>query len=244
MPVFKAEGVVLRRYNLGEADRVVVLLTREHGKIRAAARGTRKVTSRLAGRLEPFTEATFLLARGRSLDVVAQVDVATSHAALRRDLDRMTHAAYLVEMVDAFVGEREPNEPIYFLLQEALTALETADAPLIGLRFALQLSSLLGYRPAFERCAACGRTIPGGAGFSIAAGGALCAQHQERDPSAVALDRETLHTLARLLARGPMPEVPAESVPALADLVRRYLEFRLEGRLRAPALIERLTSQA
>ncbi|GBD30365.1 DNA repair protein RecO [bacterium HR32] len=96
MPVYKAEGVVLARRNLGEADRVLTLLTREFGKLSVKAKAVRRTTSRLAGRLEPFTHARFLLARGRALDVVAQVEVVAGHADLRTDLVRVGHAWLVV----------------------------------------------------------------------------------------------------------------------------------------------------
>ena len=172
MPVYKAEGVVLHRRALGEADRAVTLFTREHGKVRASARGTRKTASRLAGRLEPFTHARFLLARGRSLDVIAQVDVIHAFAGLRGVLLRSAYASYVAELVDRFLPERDAQDGVFELVLDTLDALDRAgedEVEVQALWFALRLTSDLGYRPDFERCMACGRAVSQGAAGPVGA---------------------------------------------------------------------------
>lgn len=93
MGLYKIEAVVLRRRNLGEADRLVTVLSRDRGKLVLVARGARRPRSRLGGRLEPPTRFRALVAEGRTLDVVSQVEVLDAHAALRNDLERMGSAA-------------------------------------------------------------------------------------------------------------------------------------------------------
>src|SRR2546426_4972427 len=106
MPVYKAEGIVIRRANLGEADRLVTLFCLDHGKVTVAARGARKMKSRFVGRLELFSHVRALLAVGRTLDVVSQVEVAATFSMLRQNLDRLGYAGFGVELVD-----RAPPDP-------------------------------------------------------------------------------------------------------------------------------------
>ncbi|MBO0732178.1 MAG: DNA repair protein RecO [Acidimicrobiaceae bacterium] len=120
MGLYRDEGIVLRTYKLGEADRIVVLLTREHGKVRAVAKGVRKTKSRFGGRLEPLGSVSLLLYRGRELDIITQAEALDSFPLLRADLPRMTDAMALLEAVDHVAQEREPNPELYRMLRGAL----------------------------------------------------------------------------------------------------------------------------
>lgn len=254
MPVYKAEGIVLRRQVIGEADRTLTLFTREHGRLRAVARGTRRITSRLAGRVEPFTHSRFLLARGRSLDVVAQVEVIRAFSGIHQDLLRSAHAGYVAELVDRLLPERDPHEDVFALVLQVLAGLETADeeeAEVTALWFGLHLASDLGYRPEVETCVECGRSLPretagsvAAWGFAPDAGGALC-------PACSAAHAETVRVMPGVLATcGYLLRAPAERagrlrVPLaqrreLARLVQAHLEHQLDAKLHAPAVIARL----
>jgi len=254
VPVYKVEGVVLRHQAVGEADRIVTLFTREHGKLRAVARGVRRTTSRLGGRIQPFTHGRFLLAHGRTLDVVAQADVVSAFPGLRTNLLRSAYAAYVAELVDRFLPERDRHEDLFPVVRGTLDVLERAgedEAEVYALWFALHLAEDLGYRPETERCVACGRPVPRAGGrsaaawaFSVALGGALCPTCLRRESETIPVAPGVLATCAFL------QHVPADRArtlrvaPAqrreLARLVQAHLEYRLEGRLRAPAVIAQL----
>jgi DNA repair protein RecO (recombination protein O) len=254
MPVYKAEAIILRRQAVGEADRVITLFTREHGRLRTVARGVRRTTSRLAGRIEPFTHARLLLARGRTLDVIAQAEVVAAFAGLRADLTRSAYAAYVAELVDRFLPDRDRNESVFALLRTTLAALNQAageDAQVLALWFALHLAAELGYRPETEACVACGRRVPHLPGrameawaFSPALGGALCPACRSQDANALGASPGILAAFEHLL------DTPWERVKRLrltqsqreemAHLVQAHLEHRLEAKLRAPSVIRRL----
>jgi len=254
MPVYKAEGIVLRQHAMGEADRAITLLTREYGKLRAAARGIRRTTSRLGGRVEPFTHAQFLLAKGKTLDVIAQVEVLEAFAGLRADLLRSAYAAYVAELADRFLPERDRHESAFTLVRDALAALAGAgeeEAELVALWFALHLAADLGYRPEAETCVGCGRPLPREGGrpaeawaFSPAFGGALCPACAARDADAVRTHPGVLATCAYLLRLPPGREsrlrIAVGERRELARLVQVHLEYRLEAKLRAPFVIGRL----
>ena len=118
--LYRAEAIVLRRMNLGEADRLLTLYTPEWGKIRVLAKGVRKPTSRKAGHLELFTHSRLLIAKGRSLDIVTQAETITPFLLLRKDLIRTSYAYYVAELVDRFLEEGEESPALFRLLLESL----------------------------------------------------------------------------------------------------------------------------
>ena len=113
---FRAEAVVLRHANWGEADRILTLYTREQGKLRAIAKGVRKIRSHKAGHLEPFTHITVQLARSRDIPIVTQVETLDPYLPLRDDLTRTGYAAYVLELLDRFTYDQEGGNPALFRL--------------------------------------------------------------------------------------------------------------------------------
>lgn len=158
--VYRAEGVVLRRRNLGEADSILTVFSREEGRFDAIAKGVRKARSRMRGHLEPLTRSRLLLARGRTLDVFTQAETVSAHRRLREDLGAGAEALCCIELVDRFTGEREPLPELYALLVAALEALDAGGGPLVARHFELRLLSLLGYEPRIDVCALCEGRLP------------------------------------------------------------------------------------
>jgi DNA repair protein RecO (recombination protein O) len=253
VPVYKAEAIVLRQQMLGESDRIVTLFTREYGKLRTVARGVRRSTSRLAGRIEPFTQARMLLARGRTLDVIAQAEIVEPFPGIRSDLLRSACASYVVELVERGVPERDRHEDVFVLIIDALEDLERAredDAEMAAVKFAVRLASLLGYQPETATCVECGRHLPhtlGPAGawaFSPLSGGALCPACRPQDAEAVSVSPGVLAAcdyLVRVPARrSDRLRIPPIQRSELAKMVQLHLEHRLEAKLRSPLVIRRL----
>lgn len=171
---YKTPGLVLRRSNLGEADRLITFLTPEYGKLRAVARGVRKIKSRLGGHLELFGEVELLLAEGKSLDVVAGARLLRPAADLVSRPAGLELAYLTAEMVDRLVGERHGSAGLYALLRETLAELAEDADELTQLRFKLLYLRELGYEPVLSRCAVCQQPLQPGADYSfeVAAGGA------------------------------------------------------------------------
>ena len=241
MPVYKAEAIILRRRILGEADRVITFFTREHGKVAAVARGVRKTTSRMSGRLEPFAHVRLLVARGRTLDVVAQVEVVEGMAPLRGDLERFGQAALVAELLDAATPEREPHPELFRLLAETLGLMARGDSQATAVWFVLHLISLVGFNPALDRCAVCGGGLGASPSWSHPLGGMTCSRCAARDPAAMRLRPEMAAVLRALLAARAEDlsgvTISARDHDRLLDLLRRYAEHRLEVRLRSPGVI-------
>ena len=109
--LYRTESIVLRRQDLGEADRIVTVFTPAQGKLRAIAKGVRRPGSKKAGHVEPFTRNSLLVAKGRELDIITQAETLDAYPSLRQDLDRLGQAAYVIELVDRFAVERLGKYP-------------------------------------------------------------------------------------------------------------------------------------
>ncbi len=245
MPVYKAEGVVLARRNLGEADRALTLLTREFGKLAVKAKAVRRTTSRLAGKLEPFTHARFLLARGRALDVVAQVEVLHSHGELRADLVRTGYAWLVAEMTDRLLPEAEPHPEVFARLVATLDLVERSQQPAMAAAwYALSLFDALGYRPATDHCPACGRPPVPADLWSPSLGGFCCRGCASEDPRHRRLGGEAAGLLRFLLSGSEEAVVRVRVQPSVAmrllQAVVAYGEERADRPLRAARVLQAL----
>jgi DNA repair protein RecO (recombination protein O) len=243
VPLYRDEAVVLRTQKLGEADRIVTLLTRANGRVRAVAKGVRRTSSRFGSRLEPFTHVDLQLAEGRSLDVVTQAETLQPFAAqIGSDYERYTAGTAMLETAERLVVEdREPALQQFLLLIGALRAMCDTGRPAGQVLDAFLLRSLAvaGYAPSFEACARCGVEGPHRA-FSPAAGGMLCSAC--RLPGSAAPAAETVALLGALLT-GDWDLVEASSArhrKEASGLVAAYLAWHLERGLRSLAHVERV----
>lgn len=242
MSLYRDEAIVLRTQKLGEADRIVTLLTRHTGKVRAVAKGVRRTTSRFGARLEPFTHVDLQLYEGRSLDTITQADTLAPYGQrLAADYARYTAGTAMLETADRLVAaEREPAVQQFLLLVGGLRALRAGehDPSLVLDAYVVRSLAVAGYAPSFEACARCGATGSHQA-FAVAAGGALCAAC--RLPGSASPAPETLTLLGALLA-GDW-HVAAASDPRhrreASGLVAAFLQWHIERGLRSLPLVER-----
>lgn len=242
MPLYRDDAIVLRTHKLGEADRIITLLTREHGKVRAVGRGVRRTSSRFGARLEPFMVVDVQLHTGRNLDSVTQVETVGAYARqISADYGLYTAGTAMLEVADRLVpAEHEPAVQQYWLLAGALRALAArAHAPGLVLdSYLLRALSVAGWAPSFTDCARCGEPGPHHA-FAVAQGGAVCARC--RPPGSTAPAPETFTLLAALLA-GDWDVADAADQrhrSEAAGLVAAYSQFYLERTLRSLRMIER-----
>jgi DNA repair protein RecO (recombination protein O) len=237
MGLYRDRGIVLRTIKLGEADRIVTLMTEGHGKVRAVAKGVRKTKSRFGGRLEPTGHVAVLFYEGRSLDIVTQAESLDHFRDIREDLDRLSRATSLLEAVDQLAQEEEENPALYRMLLGALRTLAARDAPLIVPAFFWKVLSLEGFRPELDVCVSCGEEDDLIA-FDLTEGGTLCrrcAKGTRITPEALALVRRTLGgDLSRVL-----DEPPSAATYEVEHLATRALEHHLERKLRSVGLLDR-----
>jgi len=231
---YRDSAIVLRTYKLGEADRIVVLMTAVHGKVRAVAKGVRKTTSRYGGRLEPLSHVALQLHEGRNLDVVNQAETIDHFRPLRDDLDRLTRGVALLEVVDQIAQEREPNPRLYQMLLGALRTLAADPSPLLVPAFYWKVLAADGVAPELDRCVNCGSDEPL-VSFDLGEGGVLCRSCRR----GVAISPETIDLLRRILGgdmlaalRQPVTDASHE----VSLLATRAMEHHLERRLRTLTL--------
>jgi DNA repair protein RecO (recombination protein O) len=220
--LYRVEGIVVRRLDVGEADKILTLYTAQRGKLRVMAKGVRRPESHLGGNVELFVRTRALIARGRNLDIITQAETVDAYKGLRvehTDPVRLHTAFYICELIDALTAEDLPNEAIYTLLYEALAALAGGgEADLVARYVEFRLLTLSGYRLEVARCVHCRAPLqPVASHLSLDQGGVLCPDCTPTDPGARPLSVNALKVL-RLMAREP-----------LAGLLR----FALSGALRA-----------
>lgn len=231
MGLYREHGIVLRTYKLGEADRIVVLLTRGHGKVRAVAKGVRKTKSRFGARLEPCSHVALQLYEGRELDIVTQAESVDHFRAIREDLDRLAGAQVMLEATDQVAQEHEIDTRLYQLLLGALRALAGTGGGLVVPAFLLKLLAADGVRPQVEACAGCGEDTPLVA-FDLASGGLLCRSCRRGigvTPEAVDLLRDVLGGRLGHALQRPEDDATRE----VAHLATTAMEEHLERRLKA-----------
>lgn len=241
MAGYRDEAVVLRTVKLGEADRIVTLLTRRHGRVRAVAKGVRRTTSRFGARLEPAVRVDLLLHQGRSLDVVTQAQLLDGFGArLSLDYQGHTAAVAMLETAERLTAEeREPALRLYLLLVGALRALADRAHParLTLDAFLLRALEIAGYAPALAGCASCGASGPHAA-FAVPLGGVVC--QACRPPGAVRPAAASLDLL-RALAGGDWAAAersPERSRREASGLVAAHLQWQLERSLRSLPFVD------
>lgn len=241
----RAEAIVLRHTDWGEADRLLTLYTRDQGKVRAVAKGARKINSRKAGHLEPFTRVKLQLARGRDLLIVTQAESLDAYQPLREDLTRMSAAAYIVELLDRFVPDEEVAVPLlYRMLTETLARLAAESDPWLPVRYyEMRLLDFLGFRPQLFECANCGRDIlPEDQFFSYSAGGVICPRCGEGLRGLHKASIEALKYLRHFQrstyreAQRAHPE--ADTRREMETLMQGYFTHLLERELKTPGFIK------
>jgi len=242
---YKTRAIVLAHFDLGEADRIITLLTPEDGKIRAVAKGVRRPRSRIGGSVEPFAELDVVLARGRNLDVITQVGVAHAWLRLRDHLESTATAWYLGELADRAVEERAGAHPVYGLLRRACQLLDDGMAPgRVARWFEVGLADALGVRPELDRCVECHRTLDEGDAFRWvpALGGVLCSDHPTPPAESVTLSLAALKLL-KAYRRFDVEALAALRLPVeveseVESVMRRYTRFILEREARSLAFVD------
>jgi DNA repair protein RecO (recombination protein O) len=247
VPLYRDEAVVLRTQKLGEADRIVTLLTRRHGRVRAVAKGVRRTGSRFGARVEPFMQVDLQLhsvpnPTGRELDVVTQAETIEPFGErIASDYRRYTAGTAVLETAERLTAEeREPSLRLYLLVTGALRALaDDAHTPTLVLdAFILRAMAIAGYEPALDACARCGEPGPHRF-FAVAMGGVICPEHR---PGGAATISSEATLLLHALLEGDWAVADAADARAQREgsgLVAAHLQWHLERGLRSLRLVER-----
>lgn len=242
MPLYRDEAIVLRTHNLAEADRIVTMLTRGRGKVRAVAKGVRRTTSRFGARLEPGMAVDVQCYEGRNLDTITQaLAIAGYGDVVSRDYPAYTAAAAMLETADKLTSEHEIAVQHYLLLRGALRslALHEHDPQLVLDAFLLRSLAVAGWAPSFGDCARCGRPGPHRS-FHVPSGGSVCSAC--RPPGSVNPTPATMELLTGLLT-GDWPLADRSAAPPRREasgLVAAFLQWHLERGVRSMDYVERV----
>jgi DNA repair protein RecO (recombination protein O) len=234
MTQFRDRGVVLRTIRLGEADRIVTLMTEQHGKVRAVAKGVRRTKSKFGSRLEPLSHVALLGWQGHGdLDMINQVEVIDTFRPVREDLDRMGSAMSMLEVVDQIGQERHANPRLYEMLVGALGALSERNSPMVAPSFFLKVLALEGSAPVLDACVSCGEEDSDLlVSFDLLEGGVLCRSCRRGRP----LSAAGLSLLRRTLGgglSGVLAEPRSSTTEEITTLATEAMEAQLDRRLRS-----------
>jgi DNA repair protein RecO (recombination protein O) len=240
VPTYRDEAVVLRTHKLGEADRIITMLSRQHGKIRAVAKGVRRTGSKFGARLEPMMVADIQCYVGRSLDIIQQAESLGSYGAdIADDYASYTAASVMIETADK-VTDDDGSLQQYLLLVGALRSLARRehDTSLTLDSYLLRSLSIAGWAPSFEDCAVTGAPGPHTV-FVVQLGGVV--SDEVAPPGSPRLDLDTLSLLGALLeGRWEVAEAAEpRSRNQASGVVAAYAQFHLERSLRSLAHVER-----
>lgn len=238
MITYNSEAIVLRSRKFSEADALLTLCSRNHGKISAIAKGVRKPKSTKRGGVQLFTHAIYSLRSGRNMDQVDQCEITSSFGKLWGDLDRLSYATYVTELADGFLLEGERNEELFLLLLTTLHLMEVYDPALVSVIFQIRLMQIMGYHPQLEKCVHCNQPIHEVRNrFSAQLGGVLCSNCTSRDPFAISCHQGHLATIRQMakinLAKLGILKISPDYLRELEKIFRIYVGFHLEKRVKS-----------
>lgn len=244
--VYHTDAIILTRFDLGEADRILSVLTPTLGKLRVIAKGVRRPTSRFASHTELLSLTHLTLAKGRDLDVVSGAQLRSGHWSVRDDLDALGSASHCVELIETLVQERDSHPALYRALRSALELLDSGANPrLIGRWFELTVLAAVGFRPSLYQCVSCARDVDAEPNLlSGRSGGMLCPNCRSADVQAPALgvaaqkllrvlDRDGITTALRLT-------VPDEVIAEMGDALHAFTKHHLERDMRSLRVLRRV----
>jgi len=242
----RVDALILRHQRWGEADRLITIFTREHGKLRIVAKGARKTTSRKAGHLEPFMRSALQLAQGRDLWIVTQAETINAFLPMREDLQRLSIASYVIELLDKFTYEDGSNPQLFRLAVETLERLCTTDSIFVVLRYyEMRLLDIMGYRPQLFQCIGCQEEIKAeDQYFSAMVGGVICPRcsHQYEDIRKISVDAlKYLRHFQRSTYKEAMAATPGENVmQEVEKIMQWYLTYLLERAINSQVFLQQI----
>ncbi len=247
MKLYKVDAIVLRSREMRDADRILTLLSRQKGKIKAVAHGVNKPSSRKRGAVQPFCYSSFLLYRGRELDSVNQCEGIEAFSGLRADLDRISYASYLAELTDYASMEDQINGEAFFLLLTILHLIsrDGADVELLTRSFEIRLLDIAGLRPHLDNCVGCGVPVESETvGFSSSTGGVVCGRCSGIAGDVKFFPRGTVEILKLLLKwdlkKTERIKVSPRVRQQLRQIMQNYISYHLEKKLATALFLEKL----
>ena len=247
MGIYYTEGIILKHQDFREADRLLTVFTKNYGKIQGLAKGSRKISSKLAGNLEPFIEANLMVVRGRNMETVAGAEVIKNFSSLKKNYEAVSLANYFSEVIDRSMKPHQRELHVYSLLLEVLGYLDsnmisTDKLPQIKWFFIWHYLSHLGYHPELFKCQSCGQPLANNHNFfSLRKGGIIDGQcHQGSDAGSLPASENVIKVLRHLLG-GEIKTITRLKISRelginLEGITNAFLNFTQEQRLNMPGV--------
>ncbi len=243
----KAHGIILRKYLLRETSFILVVYTREFGKIKGVLKGARNPAPQFAGNFEIFSlcQLLFYKRKKASLDLITQCEALECFLPARKEIERLTYANYFIELIDIICNENDPNEAIFDVLVESLKLLSTGASPKRTARiFELKLLEALGLSPNLEGCLECGKASAGNMYFSVKSGGTLCRECKSNDRTCFPISAGTINFIRKIQSspfeRTGHVKVSKEVGVEIEKLLKGFLEFHVNRQARSLVFIKHL----
>ncbi len=242
----KVEAVIISHKDFGEADRLIRLFSLEYGKLSAIAKGARKIRSRKAAHIEPFTYSALVLAKGQSFWIITQADTKNAYLSIRADLRKTAKAAYVLELADRLTGDEQTEPAIFHLITGTLKRIDAMEDPYNAvLNFELRMLDHTGFKPEFFRCVSCHKEIqPEDQFFSVRLGGVLCPACGTLEGSYIPVSRNTLRYL-RHFQRSPYSKlvdlcVDDKTALEITRVLGPYISYMTERKLNSPEFLKQI----
>jgi DNA repair protein RecO (recombination protein O) len=246
---YQTETIVIGKVKLGEADRILILFSRDYGKIEAVGKGVRRPRSKMGGHLELLTHNQVSLVQGRNLETIVGVQTIDGFLNLKNDIWLTSYGLYAAELVNQFTVVHAENQPIFRLLVSTLQELERGTNPELVMRyFELSLLESAGFRPQLQQCVACKKSLqPVENVFCVNEGGILCPECKYTHPVVAPISVDALKVL-RLMQKSDISlvnrlKIEADLAEELKGILAAYIRYILERDVKALEWLDSLRNQ-
>lgn len=242
--IIKVQGIVLKQMNIGEADKIITLMTDKLGKVQVMIHGARKAKSRFMSSAQVFTYCEYVLFKGKNMYTASQSQIKESFQSLLGDLYTIAYGSYIVELIDSLAEIEEPNISLFAMLLKTLYLLtdDRINREALVRAFELKAISISGYMPSIYKCSNCKRNHKMFNRFSIKYGGLLCIDCEENDKYSFKIDTSTLNTM-RFFLRSQLEEVSSIKISSeinnnMKKILKNYIKYYLEKEFKSLMLLD------
>ena len=247
MPAQNAEGIILRKYYLRETSYILVVFTKEFGKIQAVLKGVRKPYPQFAGNFEPITRCSLLFYRKqrKQLDLITECSALDPFLAIRKDIEKLTYANYFIELVNIATKDHDVNTQLYLVLAECLK-LMSKDADTKGVKriFELKFLEALGLSPRVDQCIECGETFSAENSFNVKSGGILCAKCSGARVNSPRVSMGTINFIRKVQSGsfeyGPRIGASGSVAEEVDSLLESFMKYHINYPVKSLKFIEEL----
>ncbi|MGM0409494.1 MAG: DNA repair protein RecO [Bacillota bacterium] len=232
MATFETEGIVLKHFDLGEADKIITFYTKDNGKVRAVAKGARKAKSRISGLVLPFSYNQITIYKGRSLAKINHIENKYSFSELREDLLKMAYSSYIAEVSVKTGQEDHQNKHLFSLILKTFYDIKNTKnddvekLDLINIKFKAKLLKILGFKPELLKCVKCNKKISSSSEnlFSIKDGGLICTDCLRKNDDPFKISGESLVVLRFLLGENKKLPKNIKISPKAFQVINRLID--------------------